>query len=224
MLIFIIFFDLLLSRTLYQKINNAMKSKFTIHRIAIFLMLSAFYLTMGTPDAAAQDYKLSNQGELMVTGTSTLHDWEITADQISGTLVLDTSGELPVIKDLTFSVLAESLKSGKESMDNNTYKALKTDDHKNITFRMRRFGKIEPMVAPEDRYRASVAGDLTVAGQTRQIELNFTLTLENGQARIKGTEPMKMTDYKIDPPRALLGTIKTGDAIEIEFNTHWTSY
>ena len=28
-----------------------------------------------------------------------------------------------------------------------------------------------------------------------------------------------MTDYKIDPPKALLGTIKTGDDVLIKFNT-----
>ena len=30
---------------------------------------------------------------------------------------------------------------------------------------------------------------------------------------------MKMTDYGIEPPKALLGTIKTGDDIKIIFKT-----
>jgi hypothetical protein len=31
-----------------------------------------------------------------------------------------------------------------------------------------------------------------------------------------------MTDYGVDPPTAVFGTIKTGDAIDINFNLNYT--
>ena len=36
---------------------------------------------------------------------------------------------------------------------------------------------------------------------------------------LKGEKTFKMTEFKIDPPKALLGTITTGDEITIKFNT-----
>ena len=38
---------------------------------------------------------------------------------------------------------------------------------------------------------------------------------------LEGKKALKMTDYNIEPPKALLGTITTGDDIEVHFNTVW---
>ncbi|MDG1572749.1 YceI family protein [Robiginitalea sp. M366] len=170
-----------------------------------------------------QQYRIQNQKEdLLVTGTSTLHDWEITAESKTGTLQLDATGELPAITKLDLSVEAESLKSGKESMDNNTYKALNTKSYKQIRFQLDRMSKIEIVAASGNRYKATLHGKLTIAGKTRDIDLECQLTLTDSQIVLKGAKPLLMTDFGIDPPKALLGTIKTGDQIEILFNTVWT--
>jgi polyisoprenoid-binding protein YceI len=34
---------------------------------------------------------------------------------------------------------------------------------------------------------------------------------------VKGTTDFRLTDFQIDPPTALMGTIKTGDEVTIEF-------
>ena len=33
-----------------------------------------------------------------------------------------------------------------------------------------------------------------------------------------GSYKLKMTEYKVDPPTAMLGAIKTGDGIEVKYN------
>ncbi|MBC2840348.1 YceI family protein [Robiginitalea sp. SC105] len=187
-------------------------------RILVFLLI----LPGCTWEAIAQEYRLTKEGsELLITGTSTLHDWEIVAEDPAGSLQVDATGELPNLKNLHFSVVSESLKSGKESMDKNTYKALETDKYEQIVFRMVKVKEIKPVVSSEKRYKALLEGDLTIAGKTKRIDLECVLTLGEGRASLKGKEPLKMTEYGIDPPKALLGTIKTGDDVEIHFNTHW---
>ena len=171
---------------------------------------------------SAQSFSLNNgEGEVTVTGTSTLHDWEEVAEQKSGSITLDNTGELPKITSLKFVVEAESLKSGKGAMDKNTYKALETKDHKQIVFEFNSIKSISPITATSNKYKVVAAGNLTIAGSTNSIELPFNLNINGGKVLLEGKKALKMTDYNIDPPKALLGTITTGDEIEVHYNTVW---
>lgn len=188
--------------------------------LKVVIMLMTFGLL---PIAlAAQSYQISKgEGEVMVTGTSTLHDWEEVAEQKSGTIALDLTGELPSIKSLKFVVEAESLKSGHDGMDKNTYKALNTKSHKEIVFQMGQVKSITPVVSTGNKYKVVATGNLTISGKTNKVDLPFNLTVSEGKVVLEGKTPLKMTDYGIEPPKALLGTIKTGDDIEVHYNTVW---
>lgn len=171
---------------------------------------------------SAQNFKLNNgEGEVKVTGTSTLHDWEEVAEQKSGSIVLDNTGELPKISSLKFTVESESLKSGKSAMDKNTYKALETKDHKQIVFELKNVKSISPVTSASNKYKVVATGSLTIAGSTNTVDLPFNLTINDGKVLLEGKKGLKMTDFKIDPPKALLGTITTGDEIEVHYNTVW---
>lgn len=171
---------------------------------------------------SSQNYQLSNgEGTVTVTGTSTLHDWEEVAEEKSGSLVVDASGEMPQINTLKFVVEAESLKSGKGAMDKNTYKALDTKNHKQIVFKSSKVKSISPITSASNKYKVTATGDLTIAGKTNTIDLPFVLSINGNTVTIEGKKALKMTDYGIEPPKALLGTITTGDEIEVHFNTIW---
>uniref|UniRef100_UPI0035130C0B YceI family protein n=1 Tax=Winogradskyella sp. TaxID=1883156 RepID=UPI0035130C0B len=122
-----------------------------------------------------------------------------------------------VLDALCFYVMSESLKSGKSGMDKNTYKALKTDKHKTITFKMSSVKSIE--LVSDSNYKVTVIGDMTISGVTKSIAIDLKLELKENKILIEGEKSMKMTDYGIEPPKALLGTIKTGDDIKIIFKT-----
>ena len=185
-------------------------------------LLAGFLLFALPIIITAQEFKpLTQKGEVTVTGTSTLHDWEIVAEQTSGILILNTEEEIPVIDKLEFQVLAESLKSGKGGMDKNTYNALNTEKYPNISFKMLEVSDVEPIISTSNRFKVKGTANLTISGTTRKTDISFILTLGN-ELKIEGVKPLKMTTYKIEPPKALLGTIKTGDAVEVHFNTVWT--
>lgn len=165
----------------------------------------------------AQQYDLNNnESTLTVLGTSSLHDWHITTENQSGKIVFNDLNSCDIGK-LNISVVAESLKSGKSSMDKNTYKALKTKDYKTITFQLIKIKEV--INNGNGKFSIKSLGDLTITGVKKQIELDFTINATSGKISLKGEKNIKMTNFNIDPPKALFGTITTGDDLTIEFLT-----
>lgn len=193
-----------------------MKSiKFPILFLAV--LLSGFYSLQVT----SQSFILNKSNStLEVHGTSSLHDWHLETEKQSGEIVITNSDDL-AISTLNFSVETESLKSGKSSMDKNTYKALKTDDYKTIDFKFKSIKQVNKL--ENNSFKATIIGDLTISGVTKSISLDITLNLNGTKVLLEGEKSLKMTDYGIDPPKALLGTIKTGDAIKIIFKSEFES-
>lgn len=189
----------------------------TIKNITKTLLSLLFMLVIATPQVFSQTYNLNNQAsKLTVSGTSSLHDWDIDAEQQKGQLVLNSSGDLKIEK-LNFEVVAESLKSGKGGMDKNTYKALDSKKHKSITFQLLNVKEMKS--SGNDGYKIEVIGNLTIAGVTKKTNINFDMGVSSTKVTLNGKKTFKMTDFGIDPPKALLGTITTGDEITVTFNS-----
>lgn len=74
----------------------------------------------------------------------------------------------------------------------------------------------------DNKYKVSTVGNLKIAGVTKKTTLNMMLTIKDNTANLTGEKTFKMTEYKIEPPKALLGTVTTGDEITIKFNVNLT--
>lgn len=180
-------------------------------------LLTVLILSVICTPIHAQTYKVDNQSSsLEILGTSTLHDWEIKAENLKGTAQVPYADDEYAIESLQFEVLTESLKSGKNSMDNNTYEALKSDDFDKITYTL----KEATILKKEGKtYEFDTKGSLTIAGFTKEISMPVKVAFNAANMTCIGTITFKMTDFKVDPPTALLGTVKTGDEVTIKFNT-----
>lgn len=160
----------------------------------------------------AQEYKLGEKTKLYISGTSSLHDWTMDAGKVQGQgkFVVDNN-QLTDIENLKIIIDAESLKSGKSGMDKNAYKALNTNKHKQITF-------VVSDVKNVSNGKITVDGKLTISGFTKNVTLTADYSVIGNKINVKGTLPVVMTEYKVDPPTAMFGTITTGDKIVVHFD------
>ena len=107
----------------------------TLRRLSVFSALLVFMMTAMSfslnEKLASTTFRLQNLN-VAVDGTSTLHDWTIKSAKGQCEVNFElASDKLTGVSGLNFYIPAESLKSGNNMMDNNTYKALKTKEHKN---------------------------------------------------------------------------------------------
>lgn len=172
----------------------------------VALMLAAFNLQ------AQQKVNLKpSTQEYVVKGTSTLHDWHMTSEEAKGFVLVGLAENgVPSFSKSEITLLAESLKSGKKGMDKNAYKALKTDEFESIKFVLNN-------CTMESASKGKATANLNIAGFSRDVTFNIEVEKSGNGYTIKGTTDFRLTDFQIDPPTALMGTIKTGDEVTIEF-------
>jgi len=177
--------------------------------LIIILMMFPFLLQ-------GQTIKLSGtDNSVGVSGTSSLHDWEMELKEFKATADLATNSEgTTLVEKAVFSADANNLSSDNSIMDGKAHDALDAEDQPEILFRQK--GSL-PLEITNGK-TIIIEGTLKIAGETKpvQIKANYTLSAEN-QLTINGETKLKMTDFGMKPPKAMFGTIKTDDLVTVNF-------
>lgn len=181
-------------------------------RLYSLLVIAFAFLAI---NAQAQDYyKLqSDNSKLIVEGTSTVHDWQVEATEFDAETRLSINEHaVSHIADVKFTTPSESLESGKRIMDNKIQEALQTKKHPEIKFELN-----NTKVVNGDK--ATIAGLLTIAGKTKEVDVSVDFDPKKPERfGVKGEVPLKMSEFNIEPPTAMMGTIKTGDDVVVKFD------
>lgn len=175
------------------------------------------------PQGATAFVNASDSGTATVSGTSTLHNWSAKSTLLSGSLVCTGKwiGAAPTLDSIQLTIPVNSLHSSEGGgMDDNMYDALKSKANPNITFSLAR-AKLKSAPTKDDPvFHFTATGQLTIAGNTRSIDLTLDITPgQNDALTISTQTQMKMTDFDVKPPTAMLGMIKSGDAVTV--NATW---
>ncbi|MEO8085965.1 MAG: YceI family protein [Bacteroidota bacterium] len=174
------------------------------------------------PEGASSESLLSDFNlktvKAYVEGTSTLHDWksEITKIECKGTFQ-SFDKTLEAIKNVEVKIPVSGIISEEgKIMDDKTYEAFKSDKNPFITYA---FSSAKVKIAKNRSVNIEASGNLTMAGSTRPVSLTANgKLLANGDLQLNISKKLKMTDFNMKPPTAIFGTIKTGDAITVNFD------
>lgn len=163
------------------------------------------------------------ESKLWLEGTSTLHDFTITANNIKSSISFENSmnenNSLDEFKITYLKLIVPiwKLDSGNESMDENMQEALSAEVNPNIVFEL-----ISPVVFSFknviDSITINATGNLTVAGTKKSVDLNITVvTQSENEFEFKGEIKLLMTDFGVEPPSMFFGTMNTGNEITVKF-------
>lgn len=190
------------------------KIKITSTVLATFILMVA----MGTTAKAQSfaEYQATNQSQLSISGTSSLHDWNMKLDALNCKIMGEKESDKDIVlKNIDFVAQVSNLKSNESSiMDNKAYKAMKKDKFPTISFTG---NHVFTLPLNNNQFSGTVTGMLSIAGKKKQVEFAIKGSSENGVISVEGVYPLKMSDYGIDPPTAFFGTLKTGDQIKVHF-------
>lgn len=186
-------------------------SNFTAYKIQTVFWPLALLCFFFSSTFAQEVYKIQ-KASVVVSGTSTLHDWEMKADGFSCTSsFLIENEKISQVKSLTLSIPVQTLKSGKGAMDKNAYSALKADNYKQITYTITSAKVVGTKIL--------TVGNLTIAGVTKPVEIESTCIVNADNTIVcKTSKRFKMTDFKVEPPSFMFGSVTTGDDITLAFD------
>lgn len=185
--------------------------------LLIFIFLTGIFYSLLIP--GNKNYVLKNNSIFKVSGTSSLHSWDMTSHSASGEAVMEIADNtIKKITSLDIIIPVKSLKSGINSIDNIAYDALKSNFYPEVKFSLQ---KIIMLVPGDNSTLITATGNLFIAGENRIITLNGNGEIQGEEICFEGAHTMKMTDFNIKPPIALLGAIKTRDSISVTFKVNF---
>lgn len=166
--------------------------------------------------AAQDDYSMKSF-VATVEGTSSLRDWKshITSIEYAGTIqLMDKS--IKTFKNVEIKIPVSGIK-GKEgkTMDTKTYQAFNAHKNPYILFSL-----TASQVTPHLKQTSVIEawGNLVMNGTMLPITLKVIgKVLPNGDIQIFFRKEINMTEFKMKPPSAVLGTINVNDEVFVNF-------
>jgi len=176
--------------------------------------------------AALADIPLAmDSAKVTIAGTSNIHEYTASTTKVrvtharlgaslEGAEFWENALKPGAVQTFEVAVAAGTLTSPKEGLDKNMYKALKVQEHPDITFRLVRF---DLTGTPAGVTKA--IGVLKIAGVEREVAMQITTKRTGTTLAVQGRLDLLMTDYGIKPPTAMLGMLKTDPKVTVTFET-----
>jgi hypothetical protein len=164
-------------------------------------------LAVASPAAAQQP-----NVDFTVSGTSTIRGWTCTA---KGTLAVKPGGGPAApgfpngVQTATLTVPVKGFTCPNEEMTEHLMQAMQPEKFPEIVY------KVEKYELTGDR--AQTTGTMTIHGNAQPFSLPVVVKGSGAGAALEGSTRLDMTTYGVEPPVVMLGMLKVGPQIRIDF-------
>jgi len=149
-----------------------------------------------------------------VSGTSTVRGWTCSAKGVIA-VTAGTGSSQPVpgfaigVQTATVTVQVKAFVCPNEEMTQHLLETMKPDKFPEIVYRLERY---EATGA-----QTQATGSMTIAGVTQPMSFPVTLKASAQGVQVEGNTRLDMTKFGVEPPVVMLGMLKVGPQIRIEF-------
>jgi len=194
------------------------------------LILAALATSAATAFAADPVVVVQSGSKLWLTGKSSMHAYHSTASKFDAVIRHDALAWNPSlprgeaietlvrgkgVKAIDVTVPVTAMKSGKDGLDKNMYKALIATKHPEIRYVLSDY---EVSDGKAGDLAIDAKGKVTVAGVEQDVRISVSATREGDTVRLKGSVPLLMTQFGIKPPTMMMGALKTANEVVIHFD------
>lgn len=167
-----------------------------------------------------------DESRLWFQGRSNVNEFECLAENYTGEATLPEFNnpstllnEVTEVLSVQIEIEVDSIECGQRKMNKDLQKALKADTFPEITFVFEEADLISQPQSFNDAFEVRVHGKLTVAGNTREISfMTDAYYLNDERVRAVGQTTIRMTDFGVDPPTALMGLIRADEELTVHFD------
>ena len=194
----------------------------SIRQTLVALGCLAPALLAWTP-ATVPPIALTGQSRLWVNGTSTARAFECSATTMTADAEITAAklapaflaGEKPV-KAAQLVIPASALDCKNGTMNEHMRKAIKAKDYPTISFKITSY-EVKPGASAPSR----ATGELTMGGVTRPITVDAVATqAPDGSLHLVGSKDVVMTEWKLEPPKLFMGTMKVNPLVKVSFDLY----
>jgi polyisoprenoid-binding protein YceI len=208
------------------------KTKRSNYKIYVLLMIFASFIInsispvlLSAEDTLNKSTWLTSSAAVTVSGTSTLHDWDMKSETIMADLELP--GNLLTMDDLFrlsssnnlslhVSIPVNSLKSGKKDMDKKAYEALKYKENPDISFTLLNL-QVDNEHSTDTSITYKAEGELKIAGDVRNVVIDVLVTPDDKKnLNVTTNTKINMKDYNMKKPSAMMGMITAGEEVSVD--------
>lgn len=191
------------------------------HWLPIAIVM-AFTAVPALAFAQAPAMSIRPESRMILAGSSNINRWACQSGRferlVDGRREPLTQVSLP-LRDITIAVPVDSLACGNARMNADLREALQADVHSDITFSLTGY-RIDSVGSAAGDYVAIAMGKLVVAGRSRQVSIPVRASRTTAGLHGSGTVALRMTDFGVQPPVALLGLIRARNDITVTFDVH----
>ncbi len=164
---------------------------------------------------------LAAGSRLWIEGTSNVRNYKCTSTAVQATVdasagaVRALLSGTKAVTTVQLAVPVKTLDCGNGTMNSHMLEALKAKDHPEIAFRLVSYD----LAAADSGERGTLNGVLTIGGTDKTIALPVQLADGTaGALHVTGKYELDMKDYAIKPPTLILGTMRVGEKVTVNFD------
>lgn len=175
------------------------------------ISVSLLVFFMATCWVNAQTLTIKSHKVVIEGKTNVNHDFTTTATNVSGKMTVANNKP----QSLTVEIPVKSIINGERLMDKKTHEAFNEPKNPSIIFVMTEVNSIQ---VTDNDIAVTVTGNLSMGGAMKPVTIKANGKEVNpGTYTLTGAMPIKMSDFNMKAPTAMLGTMKTKDEVVVNY-------